>query len=142
MKKSYQRLEDNSNYNMKQVKYRKKSLRLLVSGLLFFLITSVSLSAQDGDPVTGKALFNTNCAACHSLDKKMVGPALRHVETRLSEDKGLDREWLNSWIRNSSGLIKSGDAYANAIYNEYSGAAMTALGKINIKPEIVTCTYC
>ena len=131
MKKSYQRLEDNSNYNMKQVKYRKKSLRFLLSGLLFFLITSASLTAQDGDPAAGKALFNTNCAACHSLDKKMVGPALRHVETRLSEDKGLDREWLNSWIRNSAGLVKSGDAYANEVYNEYSGAAMTAFPQLS-----------
>jgi hypothetical protein len=56
----------------------------------------------------------------------MTGPALRYVETRLSEDEGLDREWLNAWIRNSSSLIKSGDAYANKIYNEYNGAAMTA----------------
>jgi len=29
--------------------------------------------------VDGKKLFNVNCAACHKLDKKMVGPALRHV---------------------------------------------------------------
>ena len=56
----------------------------------------------------------------------MTGPALRYVETRLSEDEGLDREWLNAWIRNSNSVIKSGDAYANKIYNEYNGAAMTA----------------
>lgn len=116
---------------MKQVKYRKSSLRILLSGLLFFLISSASVMAQEGDPATGKALFNTNCAACHSLDKKMVGPALRKVETRLSEDKGLDREWLYSWIRNSASLIKSGDAYANEVYNEYSGAAMTAFPQLS-----------
>ncbi|OIQ23575.1 cytochrome c [uncultured Lacinutrix sp.] len=29
--------------------------------------------------VDGKKLFNVNCAACHKLDKKMVGPALRQV---------------------------------------------------------------
>ena len=51
---------------------------------------------------------------------------MRYVETRLSEDEGLDREWLNAWIRNSNSVIKSGDAYANKIYNEYNGAAMTA----------------
>lgn len=98
---------------------------------MIFLITSMSLIAQDGDPVAGKALFNTNCAACHNLDKKMVGPALRNVETRLSEDKGLDREWLYSWIRNSSAMIKSGDAYANEVYNEYGGAAMTAFPQLS-----------
>ena len=86
----------------------------------------MSLFAQDGDPTKGKSLFNTNCAACHNLDKKMTGPALRGVEARLANDEGLDRNWLNSWIRNSSALIKSGDAYANKIYAEYNGAAMTA----------------
>ena len=91
-----------------------------------FLIFSLSIFAQEGDPVAGKALFNTNCASCHKLDKKMTGPALRYVEKRLSEDEGLDRQWLYSWIRNSSAMIKSGDAYANKIYEEYNKSAMTA----------------
>ena len=56
----------------------------------------------------------------------MTGPALRYVEKRLSEDEGLDRQWLYSWIRNSSAMIKSGDAYANKIYEEYNKSAMTA----------------
>ena len=56
----------------------------------------------------------------------MTGPALRNVEARLAEDEGLDREWLYKWIRNSSSLIKSGDDYANRIYEEYNKAAMTA----------------
>ena len=94
--------------------------------LVFSLFFSSFSHAQDDDPIKGKALFNANCAACHQLDKKMTGPALRNVETRLYEDEGLDREWLYAWIRNSSALIKSGDDYANRIYNEYNGAAMTA----------------
>lgn len=131
MKKSYQSLEDNSTNDMKQVKYRKLSLRFLLSGLLFFLTLSASLHAQDGDVAKGKSLFNTNCAACHHLDKKMTGPALRFVEQRLADDKGLDREWLYSWIKNSSALIKSGDAYANEVFNEYGGAAMTAFPQLS-----------
>lgn len=27
----------------------------------------------------GKKVFNTNCAACHKLDKHMTGPALKSV---------------------------------------------------------------
>ena len=103
---------------------QKFSLTLLC--LIFSLFFSSFTHAQDDDPIKGKALFNANCAACHQLDKKMTGPALRNVETRLYEDEGLDREWLYAWIRNSSALIKSGDDYANRIYNEYNGAAMTA----------------
>ena len=103
---------------------QKFSLTLLC--LTFSLFFSSFTHSQDDDPIKGKALFNANCAACHQLDKKMTGPALRNVETRLYEDEGLDREWLYAWIRNSSALIKSGDDYANRIYNEYNGAAMTA----------------
>ena len=79
----------------------------------------------------GESLFKANCAACHKLDKKMTGPALRNVETRLAEAEGLDREWLYAWIKNSAGIIKSGDAYANKIYNEYGGAAMTAFPQLS-----------
>ena len=103
---------------------QKFSLTLLC--LIFSLFFSSFIHAQDDDPIKGKALFNANCAACHQLDKKMTGPALRNVETRLYEDEGLVREWLYAWIRKSSALIKSGDDYANRIYNEYNGAAMTA----------------
>jgi len=131
MKKSYQKLEDNSINDMKQVIYRNLTSRFLLSGLLFFLTISTSLYAQDGDPAKGKALFNTNCAACHQLDKKMTGPALRFVEQRLADEQGLDREWLSAWIRNSSALIKSGDAYANKVFNDYSGAAMTAFPQLS-----------
>jgi len=110
---------------------------------LFFLLFSTSLYGQEeaaaeapagaaeataagGDPAKGKQLFNQNCAACHALNRKMTGPALANVETRLSEEEGLDKEWLYAWIKNSAGMIASGDAYANKIYNEYNQAAMTA----------------
>ena len=131
MKKSYQSLEDNSTNTMIQVIYRKLTANFLNLGLVFLLTISTSLTAQEGDPAKGKTLFNTNCASCHQLDKKMTGPALRNVETRLGDEQGLDREWLDKWIRNSSGLVKSGDAYANKIYNEYNGTAMTAFPQLS-----------
>jgi mono/diheme cytochrome c family protein len=131
MKKSYQSLEDNSTNNMKQVIYRNITSKILHLGFILLFTFSTSLTAQDGDPVNGKSLYNANCAACHKLDKKMTGPALRNVEARLAEEEGLDREWLNAWIRNSAALIKAGDAYANKIYNEYNGTAMTAFPQLS-----------
>ena len=132
MKKPYQSLEVNSINNMKQVIHRILNANILRFSLIFLIAFSSSLSAQDsGDPVAGKALFNTNCAACHNLDRKMVGPALRNVETRLYEEERLDREWLYAWIRNSSAMIKSGDAYAVKIYEEYNKAAMTAFPQLS-----------
>jgi mono/diheme cytochrome c family protein len=131
MKKSYQSLEVNSTNNMKQVNHRKLGKNILRLSLIILLAFSTSLSAQEGDPAKGKSLFNANCAACHKLDKKMTGPALRNVEQRLSDEQGLDREWINAWIRNSAAVIASGDAYANKIYNEYGGAAMTAMPQLS-----------
>ena len=119
-------MEDNSTNNMQQVILRKLTPTILRFGFIILLTFSTTLFAQEGDAGKGKTLFNANCAACHKLDAKMTGPALRNVETRLAETEGLDRAWLNAWIRNSAGLIKSGDAYANKIYKEYNGTAMTA----------------
>ena len=118
---------------MKQVIHRKFGQKLLHLSFLFLFFFSVSLGAQDGDPANGKTLFNTNCAACHNLDKKMTGPALRNVETRLADEQGLDRQWLYDWIHNSAAVIKSGDAYANKIYAEYNQAAMTAFPQLSEK---------
>jgi mono/diheme cytochrome c family protein len=126
---------------MKKITYRNQISKVLGISLVVFLLSSISLFAQDevvaadaaatenssgGDAVKGKALFNVNCAACHNLKRKMTGPNLANVEARLAEDEGLDREWLYKWIRNSPAMIKSGDAYANKIYAEYNQAAMTA----------------
>ena len=130
MKKSYQSLEVNSIYNMKQVIHRKLSFILLRLSLVVLIAFSSSLNAQE-DAAAGKSLFNANCASCHKLNKKMTGPALANVETRLAEEQGLDREWLYAWIKNSNGMIKSGDAYANKIYKEYNGTAMTAFPQLS-----------
>lgn len=130
---------------MKKVLNRTQFYQLLgLSLVLLFQLLSFQLNAQDeavaepmvevvepaedlgGDPEKGKQLFNQNCAACHALNRKMTGPALANVETRLYEEEGLEKEWLYSWIKNSAGMIASGDAYANKIYNEYNQAAMTA----------------
>ncbi len=82
-------------------------------------------AAAGGDAVKGKELFNTNCAACHKLDAKMTGPALRGISARLSND------WLYKWIHNSSELIKSGDAEAVRISKEFNGSVMTAFPQLS-----------
>ncbi|MDE3741414.1 cytochrome c3 family protein [Maribacter polysaccharolyticus] len=114
---------------MKKVTYRNQISRVFGFSLVVFLLFSGTVFGQDeaagGDPVKGKALFNQNCAACHALNRKMTGPALANVESRLSEDEGLDREWIYAWVKNSSGVIKSGDAYANKVFGEYNQALMT-----------------
>ncbi len=131
MKKPYQSLEDNPTNNMKQVIYCSLTSKIYRLCLVLLLTFSTSLIAQEGDPVNGKSLYNSNCAACHKLDKAMTGPALRNIEARLADEQGLDREWLSAWIRNSSALIKSGDAYANKVFNDNNGIAMTAFPQLS-----------
>ena len=89
--------------------------RILLVTLLF---PSLGLS-QEADIQAGKALFNSNCAACHQLNRKAVGPALRGVTEKY------DREWLYSWIKNGTQMIKDGDPQAVAIWEEYNRAVMT-----------------
>lgn len=131
MKKLCQVLEVNLKNNMIQVIYRKLTTKILHVGFVILLTCTASVSAQEGDPVKGKALFNTNCAACHALDRKMTGPALRHTERNLIENEGLDREWLYAWIKNSAAMVKAGDPYAVKIFEEYDGAAMTAFPQLS-----------
>ena len=100
--------------NLGAVQVVKNLFLVLVLGLSF------TVSAQEADPIAGKKLFNANCAACHKLNKKAVGPALKGVSAKY------DKEWLYSWIKNSSAMIKAGDAQAVAIWEEYNRTAMNA----------------
>ncbi len=124
-------MEANLTNNMKQVIYRNLTSNIMKLGFFILLTFTTSLYAQEGDPAKGKTLYNTNCAACHKLDGPMTGPALRHIERKLADEEGLDRAWLTAWIHNSAGLIKSGDAYANKIYNEYNQMPMTAFPQLS-----------
>lgn len=92
------------------------SLKSLFGAVFLFFAFSFGLKAQDG-----AKLFKQNCAVCHALtDQKLTGPGLAGVFDRVP--KG---DWLKNWILNNEKLIKSGDAYANKIYNDYGKAAMT-----------------
>ena len=93
--------------------------------LLFLFSTSISISAQELDISKGKSLFNANCASCHKLNKKLIGPALKGVSSKYEKD------WLYTWIKNSASLIKSGDEQAVAIYNEYNKVAMNTFPQLS-----------
>ena len=103
----------------------------ITRGFHSFLLVTLLLGAttqsfaQEPDVEAGKKLFNANCAACHKLNKKAVGPALRGVSQKY------DKEWLYSWIKNSAAMIKAGDAQAIAIWEEYNKTAMTAFPQLS-----------
>jgi mono/diheme cytochrome c family protein len=121
---------------MKKVGNHNSNSRKLFVSLALLLAVSLSSVAQDavpaapteapvatqggGDPVKGKELFNANCAACHKLDAKATGPALRGIAAKH------DMPWLYKWIHNPAALIKSGDAAAVKVYEENNKVNMTA----------------
>jgi len=93
---------------------------LLIKRIFLVALLAPSLSiSQEADVQAGKNLFNTNCAACHQLNRKAVGPALRGVTDKY------DKEWLYKWIKNGTQMIKDGDPQAVAIWEEYNRAVMT-----------------
>ena len=102
-----------------------RALRLLALNLALLLATSLSISSQEIDISKGKSLFNANCASCHKLNKKLIGPALKGVSSKY------EKEWLYSWIKNSAALIKSGDDQAVAIYEEYDKVAMNSFPQLS-----------
>ncbi|HJY11495.1 MAG TPA: c-type cytochrome, partial [Flavobacterium sp.] len=77
-----------------------------------------------GDPVKGKELFNANCAACHKLDAKSTGPALRGVASKH------DMAWIYKWVHNSSDMIKSGDPVAVKLFEENNKSVMTSFPQL------------
>jgi len=108
---------------MKKVGNHNSFSRILFLCLAFMLTFSTASFAQDA--AKGKELFNANCAACHKLDANSTGPALRGVVDRHPT------EWLHKWIKDSSGLIKSGDAAAVKLFNEWKKVPMNSFPNLS-----------
>lgn len=95
--------------------------------LFLFLSFPQIISAQDEESTldpsvvkNGESLFKGNCTVCHAINEVVIGPALRDVHERQSE------EWIYAFIKNSQKVIKSGDEYAVNLYNEYNKTLMTS----------------
>tara|TARA_B100000989_G_scaffold64845_1_gene44954 strand:+ start:1497 stop:2186 length:690 start_codon:yes stop_codon:yes gene_type:complete len=86
--------------------------------LVIFLVLTIGVNAQDYEK--GKKLFRNNCAACHNMEKRVVGPALKNTVKNQGED------WTKSWIKNNQKLRDAGDKHANEIFQQYNGMAMPA----------------
>ncbi len=80
-----------------------------------------------GDVEKGKALFTNNCQQCHNTSEEaLVGPGLKGVRQRTPGEA-----WLYKWVKNSSNVIASGDAYAVSIYNKYNKTQMSSFASLS-----------
>lgn len=61
---------------------------------------------------SGRKVFETKCSACHKLDERYVGPALRGLTQRRSP------EWIMNMILNPAEMLQK-DAIAQELLGEY-----------------------
>jgi mono/diheme cytochrome c family protein len=67
----------------------------------------------------GEKLFKQICFTCHTIGKgRLVGPDLANVQNRRPE------EWIIRFVQTSQSVIKSGDQYANTLFNQYNKLIM------------------
>jgi len=90
------------------------------------------IDPKPNEPHDGEALFKQNCASCHAIDKKLVGPALGWVE-----DRWKSRGNLFAYIRDNQKFMQPvtdtfdrDRGYARFLYCQYNKTAM------NIFPEL------
>ena len=65
----------------------------------------------------GEAKFNAICVACHMVEQRMIGPAMKGVYERRSP------EWVMNMMLNPDGMLKD-DPIAKALLKEYNNAIM------------------
>lgn len=95
-------------------KYLLRTLSFLLFGSCLLLTRCSSDKRSGGDSIAddslsiaqGKNIFDQSCAACHSIDRDGIGPALGGITEAASP------EWLMEFIRNPKAVIESGDARA------------------------------
>ncbi len=128
---------------MKKVGNHNSISRIFIFSLAFVLTFSLTSIAQTAapaaeapaaaapaatsgaDPVKGKELFNSNCAACHKLDAASTGPALRGIAQKH------EMAWLYKWVKNSSAMIKSGDPVAVKLFADNGQKVMTPFPQLS-----------
>ncbi len=89
-----------------------------IAFFIFLLIGTTLTQAQeisdDAEVIAqGEQMFKSNCTACHKINERLVGPALRDVTGRRETD------WLLTYIKNPQKMINSGDPIAVELFEEY-----------------------
>ena len=106
--------------------YKPNLRRSTLLILSIFIFSTFKIAAQT-DIAAGKALFGQKCASCHAINAKVVGPALKDVESRWA-----NRDLLKTWIHNYNDAVATGDPYATGMLG-FSPTNMTPFTEL--KPE-------
>lgn len=93
--------------------------RVFLSCFLLLSVVSIHNVSYAQDVAAGKALFQSNCASCHQVNRESTGPALAGIESRVP-----DKQLLHDWIRNNQKVLASGNKYFNDLYLRYNKTPM------------------
>lgn len=85
--------------------------------IIFALLHTTTLYAQT-DVAGGQTIFKRRCASCHNIKEKVVGPALKDIHQRHTD------EWTIKFVHSSQELIKNGDAAAVKLFEENNQTLM------------------
>lgn len=82
-------------------------------------VKTVDFSAEIDQEMAaaGKARFAALCMTCHTVNRRMIGPAMQGIYERRSP------EWVMNMILNPEGMLKE-DPIARALLKEYNNAVM------------------
>lgn len=84
------------------------------------LTSRYNLEKELGDSINienGSRVYESNCAACHSFNRKVVGPSLSGLRSKLGESSA---PWLQAYLTDSEKLLNTGDKRAVKLRKEYS----------------------
>ncbi len=119
---------------MTEIMTKKAGLTVIKSLIFSFLLFSATNSFAQSD---GGKLFETQCKRCHNVnEKKLIGPGLKDVRSRWSSEDN-----LIAWIQNSAEYLKTGDAYAVKIFEQYNKSAMPAFPNLSREDVVAILDY-
>ena len=90
------------------------------------LFITVIMGGVYANPIeTGKTIFTSRCAACHNVNKVVLGPALSGVDKRHSID------WIIKFVHSSQTMVKGGEKDAVALFEKFNKVAMPDHADLN-----------
>lgn len=109
----------------------KRILLRFCGGISYFIVALFLITIGfSQDPKEGEKLFKANCTACHAIDKKVIGPALKGVHERWNNQE----EELIAFIHNSQAYMQAGrpmSDYALKLFEEHNKTVMTAFENLS-----------
>ncbi len=86
--------------------------------IILILIAAYSNITSGQNAESGKNIFKARCSSCHAVKDKVVGPALRDIDKRRSED------WIIKFVHSSQTMVKDQDAYAVKVFADNNKVVM------------------